>query len=57
VARFLRLRIISKYGDWKYFTMTQLKVYGEGLFTEALVNLQTVHSTGPPVRLGELELA
>lgn len=50
VARFLRLRIISKHGDWKYFTMTQIKVYGEGLFTEALVNLQTVQSSDPPLR-------
>jgi hypothetical protein len=45
VVRFLRLRILSKYGDWKYFTMTQLKVYGEGLFTEALIDYQTVQSS------------
>lgn len=43
-VRFLRLRILSQYGDWKYFTMTQLKVYGSGLFTEALIDYQTVHS-------------
>lgn len=43
-VRFLRLRILSQYGDWKYFTMTQLKVYGSGLFTEALIDYQTVHT-------------
>jgi allantoicase len=43
-VRFLRLRILSKHGDWKYFTMTQLKVYGSGLFTEALIDYQTVQN-------------
>lgn len=57
VVRFLRLKIISKFGDWKYFTMTQIKVYGEGLFTEALIDYQTVQSSDPPVRTGDLELA
>lgn len=36
VIRFLKLKVISAYGDWKYFTMTQIKVYGSSLYTEAM---------------------
>lgn len=36
VIRFLKLRVVSAYGDWKYFTMTQIKVYGSSLYTEAM---------------------
>lgn len=36
VIRFLKLRILSAYGDWKYFTMTQIKVYGNSLYAEAM---------------------
>ena len=32
VIRFLKLRVISAHGQWKYFTMTQIKVHGNSLY-------------------------
>lgn len=55
--RFLKLTITSKYGDWKYFTLTQLKVFGSGLFTEALLDYQTVQSSlETQIKEGEIQL-
>lgn len=45
VIRFLKLTILTKYGDWKYFTMTQIKVYGKGLFVEAMTDFQEVQQS------------
>lgn len=35
----MRLTIFTSYGNWKYFTLSQVKVYGEGLFMHALENV------------------
>lgn len=32
VIRFLKIRVISAHGIWKYFTMTQIKVHGNSLY-------------------------
>jgi hypothetical protein len=41
VVRYLKLKIISAHGDWKYFTITQIKVYGSSVYAEAMTNYQS----------------
>ena len=38
VIRFLKIRVISAHGLWKYFTMTQIKVNGKSLYSQAMDN-------------------
>lgn len=40
VVRYLKLSILTSYGIWTYFTMTQLKVHGKGLFADAVASLE-----------------
>ena len=39
IIRYIKLTILSSYGNWRYFTLSQIKVYGEGLFSHAMENL------------------
>ncbi len=39
MVRYLKLTILSSYGNWKYFTLSQIKVYGSSLFSHALETL------------------
>lgn len=35
VLRYVKFTVMSVYGGWAYFTLTQLKVFGEGIFAHA----------------------
>lgn len=35
VVRYLKIHISSYYGGWLYFTLTQVKVFGESMFAHA----------------------
>lgn len=37
--RYIRVKIISAYGKWSYFTLTQLKIKGKGLLADAFAEL------------------
>ena len=39
--RYLKIKILSAHGDWKYFTMTQIKVYGSSVYAEAMTSYQS----------------
>jgi hypothetical protein len=35
VLRYIKMSILSVYGGWAYFTLTQVKVFGESIFAHA----------------------
>jgi len=35
VLRYVKFTVLSVYGGWAYFTLTQVKVFGEGIFADA----------------------
>ena len=35
----LKIKFLSAYGKWSYFTLTQIKIRGTGLFADALTEL------------------
>ena len=34
--RYIKVTISSTYGSWLYFTLTQVKVFGDGIFADAI---------------------
>ena len=41
VVRYIKLTITSTYGSWMYFTLTQVKIFGEGIFADAVKEVGT----------------
>ena len=35
VIRYVKITVTGVHGGWAYFTMTQVKVFGEGIFANA----------------------
>jgi hypothetical protein len=35
VLRYIKFTVLSLHGGWAYFTLTQVKVFGEGIFAHA----------------------
>ena len=42
VVKFLKIKILSKHGAWKHFTLTQIKVFGKGILTEAVAGYHNI---------------
>lgn len=38
IVRYIKITIFSSYGKWSYFTLTQIKIRGKGLFADALAS-------------------
>lgn len=36
IVRYIKITFLSAYGKWSYFTLTQIKIRGKGLFADAL---------------------
>lgn len=36
IIRYVKITFLSSYGKWSYFTLTQVKIRGKGLFADAL---------------------
>ena len=63
----MRITILSAYGKWRYFTLTQIKIRGKGLFADALTEItdkkymsqgstqETMKKVGDTVEVIELE--
>jgi hypothetical protein len=43
MVRYIKLRIESSYSKWKYLTLTQIKIYGKGLFADAIEEFEGVN--------------
>lgn len=39
IVRYIRIKVRSAYGAWSYFTLTQVKIKGKGLFADAFAQL------------------
>lgn len=41
VVRYIKVTITTTYGSWLYFSMTQVKVFGDGIFADAIKEVDT----------------
>ena len=39
IIRYVRFTFLETYGKWSYFTLTQVKIRGNGLFADALTEI------------------
>ena len=39
IVRYIKIKFLSAYGKWSYFSLTQVKIRGKGLFADALEEL------------------
>ena len=49
VVRYIKVTITTTYGNWLYFSLTQIKVFGDGIFADALkeVNISSRKKPSP----------
>lgn len=49
VVRYIKVTITTTYGSWLYFSLTQIKVFGDGIFADAVKEVDTAPKKVKPV--------
>lgn len=55
IFRYIRISIISAYGKWSYFTLTQIQIRGKSLLDDAVTEKKSGSDVGGEEELAEHE--